>query len=154
MIHAILSKNLKPVISAMFETDADLTSVFHIESGAGLQGCIERTLIDLNTCDPSFRFYELRDGAEVIGFFGKEFDNYLTTIFVHPRFRKSEKMNEIWNLIRFHFDGVFYTSIYSKNTRAASFYRKRGIMTETFTTGSNHTALAFKFTNNKELICQ
>lgn len=143
-MRAVLSSQISETIDECFRTDKDLVDLYHIASGDSVEKCIVRTIDDLFNTDPSFKFYQLHSGNQCVGFFGSEFSNYLTTIFIKPEYRNRKDISEIWKLISSHFDDEFYTSIYSKNTRALTFYRKNGIEIEEFNAGLEK-AVSFKF---------
>lgn len=117
-------ENMKSVILESFKTDQELIDTYHVVSGSGLDNCVNKTFNDLNKADPSFKFYLLEDNNKQLGFFGKEYSNYLTTIFIHPDYRNKQSVSKIWNLIKNEFTTPFYTAIYKKNTRALNFYLK------------------------------
>lgn len=140
----ICNRDIKEVLQECFSTDKDLISTYHIESGSNLDICVDRTAQDLSLADESFKLFLIYQDNELAGFFGKEHDNYLTTIFVKPSYRSRSAMEKIWEIISSHFISDYYTAIYSKNTRAASFYSRNGVCIDTFNVGTDE-ALAFKF---------
>lgn len=130
------------LLNKYFPTDEELYTKWHIASENGLDGCIHKTLEDFKNVDSSFKLFEV----ENMGFFGIEYGNYLTTIFVHPEYRKKEYIKEFWNLIEVvMINKPFYAGLYKKNTRCHDFYLKNGgkvILEEQY---GNHSVQMFRF---------
>lgn len=109
-----------------FSKDVDLINHWHIEAGNGLDACVQRTCDDLKNVHDSFTFFEYKENDIVIGFFGREFDNYINTVFVMPEYRTKEYMSRFWGFLTSKVTPKFYTALYSKNTRAINFYLNNG----------------------------
>lgn len=144
-MHTLEISNIHSHIEAMFPLDKDLSDKYHVSSGSNVQACIERTKFDLSFVDKSNKFYVLYNGDEEIGFFGKEFDNYLNTLFIVPAYRNKEIMPAIWNTIKSSFTKPFYTALYSKNNRAIEFYKKNGGSVEKTFSFCNEPAVMIRF---------
>lgn len=148
---SIVSNDIQNLISTCFATDPALIETFHVSSGS-LQSCVERTCKDLSLTHPSFKLYEIEDEGMTVGFFGKEHSNYLTTIFVHPTYRKKESIVKIWSLIQSNFDEDFYTAVYEKNKPAIRFFTRNGTQIDKFNTESG-PSVAFKFLKGSNSQC-
>jgi len=121
-------KNYKNIIQECFKTDQELLDKWHIESGKGLEKCVERTYKDLMSLEENLKFFSIIYENELIGFFGSEkfYDTKaLTSFFIIPKARNKYILNQFWNNINNHFDNDrFLCGIYSKNTRALNFLFK------------------------------
>lgn len=125
-MNAIETKDIRPILEECFALDEPFINQWHIAAGNGLKACIDQTVSDLSSADATFRFYKVEDNERLVGFFGIEGINYLTTIFINPEHRTKDKVLNVWNLIRSHFPKEFYTAVYGKNTPAINFYSKNG----------------------------
>lgn len=102
----------------------EITEKWHVASGAGLNGCIKRTVDDLNSFE-TLRFFVVKDGIKFVGYFGIEFDGkYMPTIFISPEYRKNKSL--FWSEVKNKMNPIFRAGIYSKNIPCLKFYSKLG----------------------------
>src|ERR1700692_827256 len=97
---AIQVEDYKPILAESYATDQDLIEKWHIEAGQGLEKCIEREFKDL--VDANVKVFSVTKSEKLIGYFGRELFNseqYLTSFFVKPEFRKREYISEFWSLL-------------------------------------------------------
>lgn len=136
-------------VSECFATDVELIKKWHIGSGSGLNACIDRTMNDVaKYFDSSFRFYKVYERGELAGYWGTEFGKYLNLIFVKPKFRNSDFLNNFWHSIKESVSNPFTTAIYAKNKPAISFYIKHGKIIDNFQMDGNEVVL-FEFNKDK-----
>lgn len=123
------TRDIEAYINLGYSSDIELTKRWHVIAGSSLSECVTRTVEDLkNDTHPDFTFYAVYNGDRFFGYFGVEANkHYLTTIYVHPDFRK-DKANklEFWNLIGSYLNPKFYSAIYNKNTPCMKFFSKLG----------------------------
>lgn len=150
MMSIVPSTHIRETVAECFSLDQALISKFHIYSGKGLDACIEKTVDDLEAA-PELSFFLLMDEEALVGYFGKESSNYLSTIFIHPKYRDRESIGKVWNQICSEFPSEFYTSIFKKNEPAVRFFTRNGTQIDEFSLGTDK-ALAFKFTTG-EILC-
>lgn len=142
--------------SALFEcfaTDPELLSRWHIAAGSGLEGCVERTLRDVDAFDPSFRFYRAYEGDELVGYWGVEFGNYINLIFVKPTYRTREFMPRFWRELEATVADPFFTAVYAKNEPATRFYARQGEIFKT-TEHEGHGIVVFRFGKKEFDVCR
>lgn len=148
-MYLIESSLSKDVLHECFLSDKDLLEKYHVASGSGLEGCVDKTFDDLTGSHSSFKFYHIKNDNELVGFFGNEtVDNveFLTSIFVKPSFRNKESMSKAWSLITDHFDNKpFISGIYAKNTRAAKFFERNGGKVVEYLIVNNHPVILYGF---------
>lgn len=146
--------DLKPVRAAVvecFATDPTLIARYHVDSGQGLEACIERTMDDVAGFDPSFRFFTVREGGRLVAYWGTEWGRYINLIFVKPSHRNRNFMRSFWKHVQDSVETVFYAGVYEKNQPAIQFYQKLGQVVGK-TTHRGNSIVAFKF--KKEIKCQ
>lgn len=131
--------NIKSLLDKYWPLDKGLLK-YHISNSGSIEDRIARTLKDFEVASPDIEIYEFPDN---IGFFAKESDDYLTTIFVNPEFRNKKYMGFIWNTIKSKMNDTFYTALYSKNTKAINFFLRNGgkVIEKGFTPENNEYQL-------------
>ena len=77
----------KELLQECFITDIDLINIYHIEAGKGIEACINRTFDDLKLWN--VKVFGLYEDNEIVGYFGKEANIYLTGFFIKPEYRNS-----------------------------------------------------------------
>lgn len=123
---------VEKAVRECFATDPDLLSFYHVEAPASLDDCVKRTLADAEKFDVTFRFYLVHVGRELAGYWGTEWDRYLNLIFVKPKFRTREFMEQFWDKIKVSMDGRFATAVYARNKPAVAFYSRHGTKLKEF----------------------
>lgn len=115
----------KDLLNECFETDTDLLQKWHIESGNGLEQCVERTYKDLKSANVAI--FKLDYNNDLAGYFGIEGGNFLSGFFLKPEFRKKPFVELFWSEVDKQFkDPIYYAGLYKKNTPAINFLSKRG----------------------------
>ncbi len=148
-----LSKAVRQSIEECFATDQDLLDQWHIESGNGLENCVDRTMRDVAKFDHSFKFFTVHEGNSLVGYWGIEFGQYINLIFVKPGFRTKDFMAKFWDEIKKSVCEPFYTAVYSKNIPAIRFYGKLGKELGSIRIEGN-PAILFEFNKESESLCQ
>ncbi len=124
-------QNFEPFIQDGFGNDQVLLDNWHVDAGKGKDICVARTIEDIKNFDKSFRFFALYDEQKNIGFFGTEFGNFLSTLFLKPEYRTKENKEQLWNMIHKELSNPFFSAIYKKNTPCHKFFMKhQGIIIE------------------------
>jgi hypothetical protein len=127
------SKLDKEFIKYCYEKDSNLIDNFHQKSGEGLDSCVDdeyKLIVDNNI--QITKIYDFNDS--IVGYFGKEADNILTSYFICPSFRKDP---ELWNKIFDLFEKPTYTRVYMKNIPAFKFLRKNNFEIQQFSKLNN-----------------
>lgn len=135
---------VRAAVAECFASDPILIESFHVASGQGLRACIDRTMRDVAQFDPTFQFFTISDGSELVAYWGTEFGRYINLIFVKPSHRNSQFMKKFWAKVQESVGDPFYSAVYTKNFPAVDFYRKRGGAMETFEY-QGHWMTAFTF---------
>lgn len=125
MLKEISIDECREFLMTHYGEDSDLINTYHIASGSGVKGCVDRTMSDLSGCI-DLRVFKIDDSCV----FGMELDgDYLNLIYIRPQFRNKDSMGKIWSTIRSTLSKKFVTALHNKNTRAINFYLKnKGIV--------------------------
>lgn len=117
------------VLRGLFYEDDDLLSKYHIDSGSGIKKCVDRTVSDMAGFK-NYKFYVIKDGEEIVSFFGKEeIDQavFMTGFYVKIKYRNKEFISYFWEQVQKTMgSNNIFSTIYKKNTRAADFLSKKG----------------------------
>ena len=135
------------IISQCFAEDQNLLERWHLESGKGLENCVETTHKDMH--DAKIEFFSVHDDQTLVGYFGKEHvqgEDFLTGFFIRPSFRNSTKVKEYWSLLKSEFQKPFYCGLFLKNLPAISFITKNHGEPVLHTEAHGQPALIFKIT--------
>ena len=117
----VKSEPTREFIKYCYSTDNTFTDLYHTKNGQGLDICVEDEYLLIIENDVSFyKIYDYNDN--IVGWFGKEADNFITSFFILPEHRKTVEWEKILN----QFEKPTYTGIYTKNTRACKFFEKLG----------------------------
>lgn len=125
---AVKEDTYNHIIRECFATDAELLATFHIEAPADVDTCTNRTIEDLKKA-PNFTFYSLKEGNEIVGFFGVSYVEeiyYLNGFFLKAKYRHMKK--EFLDEIKKKTSNTFYTGIHVRNKRAEKFLLKHGVI--------------------------
>lgn len=137
------------IIPELWKKDSELLDKWHITAGMGHDYCINKTLNDIKGFDKSFKFYTIKDSACNVGFFGIEFENFLTTLYMSPDYRKKEYIGQFWNMILNNINKPFKSAIYAKNKPCADFFVKNGGILIDIGRNLNNTFIVFEFKGAK-----
>lgn len=124
----IKSKIDKNFLKYCYEKDSNLISNFHQKSDEGLDSCVEdeyKLIVDNNI--DIYKIYDFNDN--ILGYFGKEAKNILTSYFICPDSRKDQ---ELWDKIFDLFEKPIYSRVYMKNIPAFKFLRKNNFEIQQF----------------------
>lgn len=110
----------KQQLTELFSTDEELLSMYHILAPNTAEICAERTLKDLK----GSYVYSFEQDNEIIGYYGID-GKSLTGFFIKPENRNKETITKFWNEIESNFTNDYYCGLYTKNTRAIEFIRKK-----------------------------
>lgn len=122
-------KNYKPVLEDCFITDETLLSKYHIESGKGLDVCVNKTFNDFNKSYFPLTFYTLLNEEKIVGYFCVEHlekIKCLSGFFIKPSFRNEAIKKEFWNIVSKEMQNDFLCGLYLKNIPAIKFIEKKG----------------------------
>ncbi len=145
--------NILDVVKRNFETDNDLLNIYHIDAPSTADKCAERTARDLKDTQADFCFYVLTDGNNEVGFYGTEScktEKFLTSFFIRPEYRKESFIKDFWDNVKSSIgDTAYYTGVYTKNTRAINFLKKKGkiIMSGTNKEGNDYVVFELNHLN-------
>jgi len=142
---AVQTNDFGIIIKDLFPKDKQLMDYYHVYSGKGEDICVEKTIHDISKFDKSFKFYKVILKNKLIGFFGIEYNNNLSTLFLLPEYRKRDYVKNYWNLIKNHLQKPFYSALYSKNKPCIDFFIKNGAKIITKGIHDNNEFLVFKF---------
>lgn len=120
------TKDYASIIKECFLQDKELLNNWHIEAGKDHLVCVQRTINDIKNFDKSFEFFVVKDKEKNIGFFGIEFGNFLSTLFLLPEYRNSKYISQFWLEIQKRLFKPFYSALYSKNKPCSEFFLKNG----------------------------
>ncbi len=143
----------REIIAECFDQDADLLKFWHLQSGKGLNKCVDATYDDMHTA--GVEFFVVRDGAQMIGYFGREKtlgSEFLTGFFIIPEFRKKDFVAKFWDLVLSKFGDPFFCGLFQKNIPAISFILKNNGIPVSTTVAHGEPARIFKITKDKK--CQ
>tara|TARA_R110002020_G_scaffold148779_5_gene324846 strand:- start:11136 stop:11597 length:462 start_codon:yes stop_codon:yes gene_type:complete len=124
-------QDYEKVLKECWENDEKLLKKWHISSGKGLDEVLKNTMETLteDTDKTTFNFYKIKDGNNIIGFFGHEIymkEPFLTTFGVKPEFRSDDIKDKFFKVITNTIGNDFATFLYSKNTPAIHWLIKKG----------------------------
>ncbi len=147
MLTCKISTNYE-VIRDMFSKDSILLNKWHINSEYGPESCINRTIEEVKTFK-NFQFFEVHLADKLIGFFGIEGDNFLSTLFLLPEYRTSKYINFFWQMITSRLKNEFYSAMYAKNIPCINFFLKNNAQIVRETVFKDNKAIIFSFQNNR-----
>lgn len=139
------------VLRFCFEKDKELIDKWHIESGRGINACVERTAQDLKGVE----FYVIRDkDNEIAGWFGveeNELGKNLTGFFLCPEHRNERTKKWFVRNVENIINENFVCILYKKNERAGKFLLKYGfeIMCDRDLKIDEEPIVVYKYTLNK-----
>ena len=145
-----LETNYQDIIRVCFSQDEELLTIWHINAGKGKESCVNRTIDEVSKFI-NFKFFTIKNENDIVGFYGTEQDCFLSTFFVSPKYRKKEFMGKIWSLMTKDFNQVYHSSVYSKNTKAISFFEKNGGKIIANSTHLGEPFVVFEFI--QEILC-
>lgn len=136
--------DFEETIKLAYELDPSIEE-FSRNKEAGLAGRIAKEVECLKKAGSSFKFYEIFDNGNLVGYFGTERSpvQCLTTFFIVPEYRTHKK--KVWKFIRSHFPRTFYAGLFKVNTRAARFFELNGGKQIAEITWEDKPSIVFQF---------
>lgn len=124
----MISEQTVSIFPAILQCYSEDPSIIKYARNSGtLEELATKEFDCLKNVDPSFKFYLVKENGNTLGYFGLETvekQQYLVSFFVRKSCRN--KKNDIWNFVRSHFSGKFYSGLFQVNTRAIAFYESVG----------------------------
>ena len=114
--------NLK-TIEDCFKTDKEFCKKWHVEAPATAKECAKRTFEDLKTAQ-LLKWYVIKDGRNIVGFFGNEGNTRLSSFFIKPKYRPANK--ELFEMLIQNLEKPFISGVYNKNIPALKWLQKMG----------------------------
>lgn len=121
---AVETKDIYPAILKCYLEDSDIAK--YARNSGTLEELAKKEFECLTNVDPSYKFFLIKD-RDMLGYFGLETvgkQQYLVSFFIRKEYRNRKK--DIWNFVKSHFKGKFYSGLFKVNTRAESFYKSMG----------------------------
>lgn len=140
-------KDYESFLKLCYASDDELINLYHVESGKGLDACLQKTLSDFDKAS-DFRFNIVNDGDEVVGYFGEEtFDVYkaLCGFFIFPKYRNQQGRKLFMDTIKERLDSDFYAGVGAKNFKAVNFLFNGGGKIEYTVVQEQQLFYLFKF---------
>lgn len=135
-----------PIIEHCYSQDEEeLLKIWHRADEKNYKDMAKNAEEDLRM-SPHFTFCAIYDGANLVGYFGKESLEHVVsmpTFFICPEYRPKKK--EVFDFIKSNMPSTFFAGIHSCNGRAKRFFEKHGGKLVMIQERDGYTGYIYKF---------